>query len=86
MKITPVNNWLHVELKTKQQEQDRVVLLPDDYRTAENPYSIVRIITSSTNYSAGDTLIVPTHTIQDIDVNGKTIHLVLQNHVLAVVE
>lgn len=86
MNIRPVNNWLHISPETREQEQDSLVLLPDDYKKAESPYTIVRVNSSSTNYNTGDVLIVPTHTIQDIEVRGDIVHLVQENYVLAVVE
>jgi hypothetical protein len=56
MNIRPVNNWLHISLEMREQEQDSLVLLPDDYRKAESPYTIVHVKSSSTNYNAGDVL------------------------------
>ena len=86
MNIRPVNNWLHVTPEEQDQEQDSLVLLPDDYKRVESPYTVVRVNSCSTNYNTGDVLIVPTHTIQDIEVRGDIVHLVQGNYVLAVVE
>jgi hypothetical protein len=46
MNIRPVNNWLHISPETREQEQDSLVLLPDDYKKAESPYTIVRVNSS----------------------------------------
>jgi co-chaperonin GroES (HSP10) len=86
MNIRPVNNWLRVTPEEQDQDQDSLVLLPDDYKKAESPYTIVRVIYSSNSYCTGNILIVPTHTIQDIEVRGDIVHLVQENYVLAVIE
>ena len=84
MNIVPVNNWVHVSVEQKHEEAT-VVLLPDDYKRTENPYKVVKVLTTCDSYSEGDLVIVPTHTIQDIEVLGETTYLVLQNHIMAVV-
>jgi len=84
MNVIPVNNWVHVSVEQEQQE-DTMVLLPDDYKRAESPYKVVRVASSCNGYDEGDLVVVPTHTIQDIEVRGETIYLVLQNHIMALV-
>ncbi len=84
MNVIPVNNWVHVSVEQEQQE-DTMVLLPDDYKRAESPYKVVRVVYPRDGYNEGDLVVVPTHTIQDIEVRGETIYLVLQNHIMALV-
>ena len=79
--VTPINNWIHVRLQAEE-EEDSLVLLPEDYKKNENPYKVVQVINGD-GYEYGDMIIVPTHTIQDIEVDGETIYLVLHNHVMA---
>tara|TARA_R110002074_G_scaffold251741_5_gene423361 strand:+ start:9377 stop:9652 length:276 start_codon:yes stop_codon:yes gene_type:complete len=81
--VLPTNNWIHVRLQAEEErEEETLVFLPEDFKRAEKPYKAVEVV-SGYDYQQGDTVIVPTHTIQDIEVDGETIYLVLHNHVMA---
>ena len=86
MRIIPRNNWVHVELESVEAENESLVLLPEDYRKNKPHYSIVRIKFPLAEYAVGDAVIVPTHVIQVIEVNDRTVHLIQSNHIMAIVQ
>ena len=85
MRIIPINKWIHVEPEKVEEESESLVLLPEDYKKADSHYGVFRIATSSGTHSVGDTIIVPSHVVQSIEVRGETIHLVQSNHIMAIV-
>ena len=87
MKITPVNNWIYIDLDKKEEKEDSLVLLPEDYKVSESVFKAVTVLCSSVDdFDPSDRIIVPTHTIQDIQIDDQTLHMVLNNHVMAVVK
>lgn len=86
MIVIPVNNWIHIDLPETKNQEDSLVLLPEDYRKTESPYKVVQVLTNSEGITPGTLIIVPTHTIQEVDVQGETVYLVLKNHVMAEVQ
>ena len=82
MKVIPVGKWVHVEVIEKE-ESDSFVLLPEDYKTSENPYQIVTVVSDSESFSKGSKLIVPTHVIRHVTTDEGDFHLIESAHVMA---
>ena len=89
MNLKPRGNWILVERrKSASTEQETVVLLPEDYKKPDNPYSVVKVAEDSglIEWSYGDLLLVPTHIIRDIDIDDRTFHMIERGHIMAKVE
>lgn len=86
--LSPRNNYLLVEqLDVKVQEQKHAFVLPTDYKEKEKPYKVVRVIEDSTdNYFAETLVLVPTHMLEEVELDGVKHYLITQNHVIAVVQ
>ncbi len=90
MKLTPKNRNLLVKIKENPPEET-AILLPDDYKRAD-PYTVVEILdvaescNSFTPDDIGKLVIIPTHTIVSIEVDGETHSLALENLALGVVD
>jgi len=88
MKLLPLNRHLVVE-PIAEQKKESGVLVPDDFRTEESEYSLVSLVRAPDDFGVevyGQKLVVPTHMIQEINVFGEKKHVVLENHVIAIVE
>lgn len=88
MIVQPENNWILVEVvKVPEEKKESMVLLPEDFKTKESPYSVVRVIRDSTNKAASfkkdELLVVPTHIVRDVQVKSYTFSLIERNHIMA---
>ena len=89
MNLKPRGNWILVERrKAASTEQETVVLLPEDYKKPDNPYSVVKVAEDSSliEWSYGDMLLVPTHIIREIVIDDQTFLMIEKNHIMAKVE
>jgi co-chaperonin GroES (HSP10) len=89
MYLKPRGNWILVEMrKSASTEQETVVLLPEDYKKPDNPYSVVKVAEDSSliEWSYGDMLLVPTHIIREIIIDDQTFLMIEKNHIMAKVE
>jgi len=89
MKIEPTNRHILIKpLEQKKQENDSIIVLPDDYKKPESPYKICEVISVSydskfsNSLKSGDNIIVEQRMIQKIDVDKNEFYLVLENYVL----
>ena len=89
MVLEPKNSWIHVKLSFDEKEEEAtksLITLPEDYRPAEKPYKTVSVMVDpKEEYSHGDTVIVPTHVIREIEIRGNTFSLIERSHIMAVV-
>jgi len=88
VRIQPENNWILVELvKAPEEKKESMVLLPEDFKAKESPYSVVKVIRDSTNEAASfkkdELLVIPTHIIRDIQVESHSFSLIERNHIMA---
>ena len=83
--LYPVNRFLVVEVIAEQKKESGV-LVPDDYRQDKSAYSVVTIIKSSpeSEFQSGSKLVVPTHMIEELDIFGEKHCIVLENHVVGI--
>ena len=90
MTFTPVNNYLYVrEIKGSADDlPDCEILLPEEYRTVENPFTVVEVLGSSgdsgTLWGSGLKLVVQAHMLQDIRLHGETFTVITENHVIGI--
>ena len=92
MNLKPIGSWILVEaVKAPEEKQESVVLLPEDYKKPDNPYTVVRVIEdlvriTGREWKKDDLLLVPTHVIRNILIGTKVFSLIERNHVMAKVE
>ena len=92
MKLSPKNGWIQVEFaldKKEKAHEKSLVVLPEDYKPSESPYKVVSVVNDpemgKKGYKHGDTIIVPTHVIREVEIGDNKLHLVERNHILAAV-
>ena len=88
MNLNPQGNWILVEvIRTAETKEESVVLIPEDYKKPDNPYSVVKVIRDSgSDWNSGDLLLVPVHIIRDVEINQNTFYMIERNHIMAEVE
>tara|TARA_R110002020_G_scaffold48694_2_gene138746 strand:- start:5260 stop:5535 length:276 start_codon:yes stop_codon:yes gene_type:complete len=83
--LTPFNRHILVKKEAEQNQDNSLVLVPDDYKVAE-AFTIVSIVTSSKDcrneWLCGHKVVVPTHTIETLKLHGQEQYIVSENHVL----
>jgi len=91
MKLSPRNRHLVVEKivePTPDTSVSSTILLPDDYRPVDSPHSYVRIHDVAPDctiaVSKGDTVLVETHMLQELEIADQKTCLVLENYILGV--
>jgi co-chaperonin GroES (HSP10) len=86
--LSPRNRYLLVEqlaVKVEVQPQ-HAFILPADYKEKEKPYKVVRVIEDSTEkYEPESLILVPTHMLEEIEIDNQTHYLIQENHILATV-
>jgi len=86
--LSPRNRYLLVEqlaVKVEVQPQ-HAFILPTDYKEKEKPYKVVRVIEDSTEkYEPESLILVPTHMLEEIEIDNQTHYLIQENHILATV-
>ena len=91
MMLNPRNRHLLVVPQDEdEQEEERAVLLPDNYRKPQSPYATVSVLSVAPDVSqllmAGDTLVVERSMLKEVTFEGETFYLVLENYILGLVE
>ena len=88
MKFEPRNRHLLVMKIEKEEEEETNVLLPEGYKKTEE-YTLLKVLDLSPDCSKvarkNEKVIVPTHLIQDVEVDGENFSIVLENHICGVV-
>ena len=88
MTLTPVNNYLTVRAVEDAETEESGILLPQDYRPADNPVAVVEVINcsgeSGTLWGTGLQLVVEAHMLRDIEHNGETFTVIKENHVIGI--
>jgi len=88
--LEPRNRHVLVFLKEEEdQEEERAVLLPENYRKPQTPYAVVSVASVAPDVSqlliVGDTLVVDRSMLKEVSVNGSTYHLILENYILGII-
>lgn len=86
MDFVPLNRHLYViPIEDKDDLQTPVIVLPEDYKEPSSPYTICDILMvapdCNLDVDVGDRVIVENRMLHEINVNGDTIYIVLQNYV-----
>ena len=90
--LKPVNRMLLVDpvINSDDANQSSTFYLPDDVATAKE-FEIVSLIDAASESEFSNLLelntelVVEGHMLRQIEVDGKTYHLILENHVLGIV-
>jgi len=89
MSFTPCNRYLLVN-REMVQEEETLIALPEGTFRAENRYERVLIegISSEVHppLAVGNTVVVLSHMIEEVDFGDGPVYLILENHVLGIVE
>ena len=91
MMLNPRNRHLLViPQDEEEQDEERAVLLPENYRKPQSPYAAVSVLSVAPDVSqlliAGDTLMVERSMLKEVTFKGETFYLVLENYILGIVE
>ena len=94
MNFTPVNNYLYVRTVEEIDAEESGILLPQDYRSVENPFAVVEVLAQvytsgpsaceSSSWMLGTQLVVEAHMLRDIEHNGETFTVIKENHVIGI--
>jgi len=92
MYFYPRNKYLHVELAEDKSEDNTTAsgfVLPADYKRQNSPLVVVKLLTASkgSDYVSdeGSFLLVPSHHIETIEVDGLKVSVVPEHIVYGVV-
>ena len=90
-KYTPMNRYLHVQRRPRPvNDLEQTVLLPDGYHKPESRYETVEVLDVAPNcafldrVSPGSSIVVLSNFLEDVDVDGQTYTVVLENHVMGI--
>ena len=90
MNFIPTNRHLHVQPIHEEEEDQPMIVLPDDFKKPANPYVICDILAKAEDceigVDIGDRIIVENRMLHQIFANGETIYIVLQNYVYGRIE
>ena len=89
MNFIPLNRYIEIEVEpTKPPQTETGILLPSDFKVNEARHACVKVkswdseVRFAESLSENSYLIVDKSMVEDVNVNGKTINLVLDNYVL----
>ena len=91
MSLEPRNRHLSVYIcEEPEPEQERTVLLPENYRAPQAPYVAASVLAVAPDVSqrvlAGETVIIERSMLNEVTFKGETFYLILENYILGVVE
>tara|TARA_Y200000002_G_scaffold333730_1_gene300294 strand:- start:365 stop:670 length:306 start_codon:yes stop_codon:yes gene_type:complete len=89
MSFTPLNRYIEIEVQpTKAPQTESGILLPSDFKVEEARHTCAQVVAwdSEVRFAeklqAGSWLLVDKSMIEEVNVRGNTINLVLDNYVL----
>ena len=89
MSFKPVNRYIEIEVQPKEQPQtDTGILLPSDFKVEEARHACVKVkswdaeVRFSDSLNENSWIVVDKSMIEEVNVSGNTINLVLDNYVL----
>lgn len=83
--LCPVNKYLVVkQVKQKKTSDDVTILLPEGTDTSTSRFCVVEIVraTIESRYEEGMKLVVPSHSVEQVDFLGQSHCTVLESHVI----
>ncbi len=86
--LQPVKKYLLVAPLEAEQEQENLVLVPDDFKEKTNPYTFVKLLrgNDSTDLPTGYRLLVHAHLLEEVQLDGQVFHIIPENSVIAFVD
>jgi len=90
MHFYPRNKYLYVELLKEEKVEDNGIrfVLPDDYKRKDGPLQTVRLLKACEGSSYVNDeqklLVVPSHLIENLEMEGQTFNIVPENAVYGV--
>jgi len=89
MIFKPVNRYLLIEPIEEQKREETGVLLPEEYST-QSIHGCCRILAIAPDCTRevrrGQLVVINNSMVETIKVMGETVHVLLENHVLGVIE
>ncbi len=89
MNFKPLNRYIEIEVQpAKQPQTESGILLPDDFKVDEAHHACVKVKSWDSEVRFADSLdqytwlVVDKSMIEEVNVRGNTINLVLDNYVL----
>ncbi|MGI9554630.1 MAG: hypothetical protein ACR2M6_01545 [Vampirovibrionia bacterium] len=90
MSFTPCNRYLLVVRQENQAEEETLIALPEGTFRTDSRYERVTVEGISSEVrpplAVGKDLVVLSHMIEEVDFGDGPVYLVLENHVLGIVE
>lgn len=90
MEVVPVNRFVSIEPIVEEEESnDAPILVPDNFRpkTLHGTAKVLGVANDcNIMIGRGDRVIVDNSMIQEINVGEETTYLILENHILCVLE
>ena len=91
MNFEPFNRHLLVEPVEEQEQQDiHRIVLPDDYSVPQSPYVVCDVLSIASScdidINVGDRILIERRMLHEINAEGETIYIVLQNYVYGRIE
>ena len=86
--LHPLNKYLVVTpCETVETGDNTTILVPDDVQFEVAPFKVVELLGAhaDSNLYPGMCLVVPSHSLEQVNVRGKEYHIVLESHVVATV-
>lgn len=86
MIFEPFNRHLYV-MPVEEEENDNIhkIVLPNDYKAPQSPYVVCDVIgmadNCDINLDLGDRILIERRMLHEINAEGETIYIVLQNYV-----
>lgn len=91
MTFVPFNRFIQVmPLEDETIEETPVIIMPDDFKRPESPYLVCEVIERAEDVALkmqpGCKIIIERRMLNEINVNGNTIYVVLENYVYGRIE
>jgi co-chaperonin GroES (HSP10) len=85
--LSPQNNYLLIEpLEVTEEKPQQAFLLPTDYKEKQKPYKVMRVIEDANDkYRPESLILVPSHLIEEVEIESEKHYLIPQNYVIATV-
>jgi len=88
MRFLPHNRNISIELIENEKAEEATILLPSDYRPAQEPYAVVRVTKDGAaadcqrQWEPGWLLVVEAQMIREIAYDGHVYYTVTENYVV----
>ena len=86
MTFVPFNRFIQViPLEDEEIEETPVIIMPDDFKRPESPYLVCEVLERAEDVTLkmqpGSKIVIERRMLNEINANGETIYLVLENYV-----